>query len=173
MKKEVIISNLILMFFAISLVLLLVSFVYSSVKTTSLEDLTEEKQLHEISEKKFATLKNNMKDWDNVEKEYLEFKDGMVLKFEDFSNFRKNLELLISRNLITKKNFRIEYKKALKNEYIKVNISMKLTGNYESFKKLIYEIGKIDKIVYFRSVKMTGSGSDVRGDFKMEVYLVR
>ncbi len=173
MKKEVIISNLMLMLFAISLVLLLVSFIYSSVKTTSLKDLTEEKQLHEISEKKFMTLKNKMKDWENVEKEYLEFKDNMVLKFEDFSNFRKNLELLINRNSISKKSFRIEYKKALKNEYIKVNITMKLTGNYESLKKLLYEIGKIGKIVFFRSVKMTGSGSDIMGNFKMEVYLVR
>ena len=162
-----------LMLFAVSLVLLSISFIYSSVKTSSLEDLTEEKQIHEISEKKFATLRNNMKDWDNIEKEYLEFKNNMVLKFEDFSNFRKNLELLINRNSISKKNFRIEYKKALKNEYIKVKISMKLAGNYESFKKLIYEISRIDKIVYFRSVKMTGSGSDIRGDFKLEVYLVR
>ncbi|MCK4889226.1 MAG: type 4a pilus biogenesis protein PilO [Candidatus Aminicenantes bacterium] len=173
MRKEVIISNFMLMLFAISLILLSISFIYSSVKTSSLEDLTEEKQIHEISEKKFATLRNNMKDWDNIEKEYLEFKNNMVLKFEDFSNFRKNLELLINRNSISKKNFRIEYKKALKNEYIKVKISMKLAGNYESFKKLIYEISRIDKIVYFRSVKMTGSGSDIRGDFKLEVYLVR
>jgi len=173
MRKEAIISNLMLMFFSISLILFLISFIYSSVKTNSLEDLTEEKQLHEISEKNFAALIDNMKDWENVEKEYLEFKDGIVLKFEDFSKFRKNLELLINRNSISKIDSRIEYKKAMKNEYIKVKISMKLSGTYEGFKKLIYEIGKIDKIVYFRSVKMTASGSGVRGDFKMEVYLVR
>ncbi len=173
MKKEVIISNLILLLLAISLVLFLISFIYSSVKTTSLKDLTEEKQLHEISEKKFSALKNNMKDWENVEKEYAGFKDLMVLRFEDFSNFRKNLELLISRNSISKTDFRIEYKKALKNEYIKVKISMKLTGNYGNLKKFIYEIGKINKIAYFRSVKMIGSGSDIRGNFNIEVYLVK
>lgn len=173
MKKEVIISNLMLMLFSISLVLLIISFTYSSVKTSSLEDLTDEKRMHEISEKNFAALRDNMKDWENIEKEYLEFKDKMVLKFEDFSKFRKNLELLIRSNSISKIDSRIEYKKAMNNEYIKVKISMKLAGDYESFKKLIYEIGKIDKIVYFRSVKMTGSGSDLRGDFKMEVYLVR
>lgn len=173
MKKAIILSNFMLILFITSLVFLLLSFIYSSVKTSALEDLEEEKQLFEISEKKFAAIRNNMKDWENIEKEYLEFKDDLVFRFEDFSNFRKNLEQLIRRNTLSKNGFRVEYKRALKNEFIKVKIYMKLAGNYRSFKKFIYEVNKIDKIAYFRSVKMSGSGSNLRGDFKMEVYLVR
>lgn len=173
MKKAIILSKFIPVLFITSLIFLLFSFIYSSLKTSALQDLEEEKQLFEVSEKRFAAIRKDMKDWENVEKEYLEFKDDLIIRFEDFSKFRKNLELLISRNSLSKSNFRVEYKNALKDEFIKVKIYMKLEGNYRSFKKFIYEVKKIKKIIYFRSVKMSGSESKVRGDLKMEVYLVR
>ena len=114
-----------------------------------------------------------MKDWDNVEREYMEFKDTLVLRFEDFSNFRKNLEQVIRQNSLSKNKFRLEYKRALNNEFIKVKINMKLKGTYENLKKFIYDIRKIEKIAYFHTVRISGAGSVLTGDFKMEVYLVR
>ena len=173
MKNKVIFSNIILVLFAISTLFMLFSFIYSSMKTSSLKDLTVEKELFEKSEKEFITLTNSMKDWDNVEKEYLEFKDKLVLRFEDFSNFRKNLEQVIRQNSLVKQKFGLEYKRALKNEFIKVKISMKLKGAYENLKKFIYDIRKIEKIVYFRTIRIAGKNSPLTGDFNLEVYLVR
>ncbi len=173
MKNKVIFSNIVLILFVISTLFLLFSLVYSSVKTSSLKDLTEEKELFEKSEKEFITLKNSMKDWDNVEKEYMVFKDKLVLRFEDFSNFRKNLEQVIRQNSLVKQKFGLEYKRALNNEFIKVKISMKLKGAYENLKKFIYDIRKIEKITYFRTIRIVGKDSPLTGDFNMEVYLVR
>ncbi len=173
MKKQEILSNFLSILFVLSAIFLFFSFIYSSVKTSSLKDLTEEKELFEKSEKEFVLLKNNMKDWENVEREYIGFKDNLVLRFEDFSNFRKNLEMLIRQNSLLKKKFGLEYKKALNNEFIKVKIVMKLGGTYENLKKFIYDIRKIEKIVYFRTIKISGASPGLTGDFSMEVYLVR
>ncbi|MEN8221846.1 MAG: type 4a pilus biogenesis protein PilO [Acidobacteriota bacterium] len=173
MKKKVLFSNFIFILFVVSISFLLFSLIYSSAKKSSLKDLTEEKELFEKSEKEFTTLRSSMKDWDNVEREYLEFKDNLVLRFEDFSKFRKNLELAIRKNSLSKNKFGLEYKRVLGNEFIKVRINMKLKGAYGNLKRFIYDIRKIEKIVYFRSIRMSGSGSGLMGDFKMEVYLVR
>ncbi len=173
MKKETIFSNAVLMLFVFSVLFILFSLIYSSVKTSSLKDLTEEKELFIKSEEEFETLRNKMKDWDNVEKEYLEFKDKLILKFEDFSNFRKNLELVIRKNSLSKNKFGLEYKRALKNEFIKVKIDMNLKGSYENLKGFIYDIRKMEKIVYFHTIRISGSGTALNGVFKMEVYLVR
>jgi len=173
MKQKILLSNLLLAMLLVSSVFLLFSFVYASMKTSSLQDISEEKQMFESSEKEFTALKNNMKDWENVENEYLGFRDTLVLKFEDFSKFRQNLELIINRNTLSKSKFVIEYKKALDNEYIKVKIHMILNGTYSNLKKFIVDISGINKIAYLRTVRLSGSESVLSGDFNMEVYLVR
>jgi len=173
MKNKTFGVNLILVLFAFSILFLLFSLVYSSVKTSSLKDLTEERELFEKSEEDFRRLKNNMKDWDNVENEYLEFKNKRILRFEDFSKFRSNLELIFRRHNLEKKKFGLEYKGAMNNEYIKVKIQMRLNGRYESLKRFIYDIRNMEKTVFFKFIRIFGAESDLTGNFNMEVYLVR
>lgn len=173
MKSKNYAVKLILALFAFSTLFLLFSLVYSSVKTSSLKDLTEERELFEKSQEDFMILQNNMKDWDNVENEYLQFKDNLMLRFEDFSKFRSNLELIFRRHNLMKKKFSLGYKQAMNNEFIKVKIQMKLKGRYENLKQFIYDIRKMEKTVYFKFIRITGKDSDLTGDFNMEVYLVR
>ena len=65
MKKAIILSKFIPVLFITSLIFLLFSFIYSSVKTSALKDLEEEKQLFEVSEKRFAAIRKDMKDWED------------------------------------------------------------------------------------------------------------
>ena len=173
MKKANTILKAVLIFFLTSAVFLMFSVVYSSIKTSSLKDLSGEKERFEKTRNKYSELRDRMKDWENVENEYLEFKDKYILRFGEFSTFRKNLELLISRNSLSNIQFRIEYKKALRNEFIKVNINLKLAGKYANLKKFIYDIVRMDKMVYFQSIRLSGSGPGVSADLNMGVYLVK
>jgi len=173
MKKIETVSSSIIALFFVSLSFLIFSFVYSSVKKKSLRDITEEKVSFEKSKADFSNLIHKMQDWENVEKEYNSFKNKMVLRFEDFSSFRENLILLINMNSLTKNKFRIEYQKVLHNEYLKVKMDILLDGSYRNLKKFIYDINRIEKIVCFRSITLSGTGSNIKGNFKMEVYLVR
>jgi len=165
--------KLILALFAFSTLFLLFSLVYSSIKTSSLKDLTEERELFEKSQEHFSILQNNMEDWENVEKEYLKFKDTMMLRFEDFSKFRSKLEGIFRKNGLLKNKFSLGYKQALNNEFIKVKIQMKLKGTYDSLKEFLYDIRNMGKTVFFKSIRISGTESDLTGDFSMEVYLVR
>ncbi len=173
MKKIEIISKSILALFFISLSFLVFSFLYSSIKKNSIKDLKKDKTAFEKSKNDSSILLNNMRDWENIEEEYINFKKELILRFEDFSNFRKELESLISMNYLSKAKFRIEYRRVLHNEYIKVKLIFSIEGSYENVKKFIYDIKQIKKIAYFKSVKLSVSGSNIRGSFNMEVYLVR
>ncbi len=173
MKKSNLILNIALIIFLIAIVVFLGSYLYSSLKTSSVKDLNSEEELFKSSKIKFSELRQNFMDWENIEKEYEDFRNILLLKFEDFSEFRGKLNRMIKNNSLSRTKFRIEYKRVLNNEFIKVLMDMRLSGSYFNLKKFINDVHKIDKIVYLKFVKFAGRGNDISADFKMEVYLVK
>ncbi|MEN8152735.1 MAG: type 4a pilus biogenesis protein PilO [Acidobacteriota bacterium] len=173
MDKNKIVIYAALSTFLISIVLIITSFFYTSLKKISVKNIDSRYDTFQARSNEFEKLNNTYIDWQNVGSDFKSFKDKYLIKFDDFPRFRKNLKLAFTRNYLTETGFKLNYSTVLKGELIRTEINFKLSGQYKNIKKFIFDISKMDKIVFFRSVKLQKTNKNIIGDFFMEVYLVK
>jgi len=122
--------------------------------------------------KQIEDIKNELSEYKNFNFEYNKFKEKNFLKYQNFSKFRKDLQELLSRYNFLSAGFNFNGKEIFK-EFIKINLSIKLTGQYRELKRFIYDLMNSDKIIYINSIKLTKTNTNISGNFSVEVYFVK
>lgn len=173
MKKNKIAIYTTLIIFSFSVVLILASFFYTSLKKISVKNIDSHYDTFQTGSKEFEKLIRSFKDWTNIESDFNRFKDKYIIKFGDFPLFRKNLKLTFDRNSLTELDFKINYSEILKGVLIRSGIDFKLSGKYSDIKKFIFDISKMEDIVFFRSLRLKKTNKNIIGNFYLEVYLVK
>jgi len=153
----------------------LFSFIYSSIENVSARSLDEriahfEKEIEKKSKKKaFLSM------WRNIKEVFEKFKNDHLMKMDDFSKFRAELQALIMKNRLGTRDISHKYGLQFGGEIIKVDVNCRVTGTYPNMKKFIYDINKKKKMIVFKKIQLTkgkSMGNSV-GKFSMEVYLAR
>ena len=173
MKKIKYIIRSLIGLLLLSFIFMFFSFAYSSIESISIKNLDKKMNDFRETEKNTSDLEKLSKEWKNIEKSYLKFKNEFLIRLEDLSEFRNELQSLARRNSLRILNIRFQYIPVIRNEVEKAVINLDLEGFYGNMKKFIFEIEEKDKIVFFNSIKMGKTKTNIIGKFVLEVYFVR
>jgi len=156
----------------LSILFLLFSWGYSSLEEISSQNLQSEFQELKSKEKDFFKLEDSLKEWEEIDKFYTKFKQEHLMKFDEFSNFRNDLEKILKKNRLdsSRLNFKIHN---LRDKIVRVSIVFGLSGTYKNIKKFIFDIENNSRLIFLNEVKLSRSKGEISGKFSMEVYFVR
>jgi Tfp pilus assembly protein PilO len=160
--------------FAASLLLCLGSLFYTSFERISYKGFKTTMAEYEEEEREILKIVAYQERWQNIDKEFDQFKDEYLLKIDEFSQFRNRLKSIIMNNRLANKDISHKYRNIF-NDIIKVDLGFTVTGAYPNIKKFIHEIIGDKKLILLRRIELTRSkhGMEITGKFAMEVYLVR
>lgn len=155
-----------------SFLFLLFSWGYSSVEGISSQNLHSEFQELKSKEKDFYKLEGLLKEWEEIGKFYSRFKQDFLMKFDEFPNFRNDLEKIFKENNLdsSQLNFKIQN---LRDNILRVSIVFGLSGTYKNIKKFFFDIENNPHLIFLNDAKLSKSKSEITGKFSMEVYFVR
>ena len=150
------------------------SFLYSSFENVSARSLDERISYREkeiLAEKK---KRASIGRWGNIEKEYKKFKTDYLMKMDEFSTFRNELNGLFLKNRLTSKGVNHRYKRIFR-DVDKVEINFSVTGTYPNIKQFIHDINSKKKMIIIKSIQFKKNKNAGNGlvKFLMEVYLAR
>jgi hypothetical protein len=153
-------------------------FCFISITYTSMENVTA-KSLQERIDKcqkevaKLSKEEASLSDWRNIKKYFDQFKNKYLMRIEQFSQFRDNLPMTFNKYGLQNQVVNYRYKGVF--DYMKVEVSFRVIGTYPNIKRFIHEILNRKEMIVINRVKLTKDNrtSQVLGDFKMEVYLVK
>ncbi len=172
MNRKDIFTKLVIIVFAITILFFLFTKVLILIKNNTyanadkkIEKLLEKKEKLQETEKALGEYKN----FGSV---YNKIKQERFFKYKDISVFRKMLQQLLSQYNFQSSSYNFSGKEILK-EFIRVPLSIKLTGQYKDLKKFIYDINKMKKFININSMKFQKAKSNITGSFSMEVYFVK
>jgi Tfp pilus assembly protein PilO len=175
MKKNKFVMYAVSGVFVASLLFGVFSFIYSSIENISARG--HEKKMSELKEKQeeAAGAQKQYSQWQNIDKTYEKFKDDYLMKIDDFSEFRNELNVIFMKN-------RLEARGGVNHKYtkgpsdiIKIQISFTVSGSYPNIKRFIHDIANKEKIIPIKEIQFATSKTpgDIVAKFSMEVYLVR
>jgi len=172
MKKINIIIYTVSAFFVLSVLFLLISFGYSSLEKLSVGTLDDQAKELEKKEAQFNELEMSGKEWKNIDQIYAQFKEGHLLKFSEFPEFRNQLETMLQQNSLEslRKGYNI---KNLFEGIVQVTIDFSVQGSYANIKRFIHLIERDPKMVFFRSLNLNKGKTDIMGKLSMEAYFVK
>lgn len=173
MKKINILIYILLVFFMLSLCTFIFSTIYSPFKVNSLKNI-------DLKFKDYSDLKQNLKklekkysDWKKIESEYHSGKNKFYMRFDGFSKFRRNLKSNFNKFGLDENGLKVDYKKILKGEFIRSSVKFQISGSYEKIKKMIFELQKIDKLIFIKNLRIfRRNGNRIFCSILLEVILV-
>ncbi len=172
MKKINIIIYAIGAFFALSVLFLVFSFGYSSIEMLSVGGLGNQAKELEKKETQFLELEMSGKEWKNIDQIYSQFKDGHLIKFSEFPEFRNQLETMLRQNSLEslRKSYNI---KNLFEGIVQVTIDFNVRGSYANIKRFIHLVEQDPKMVFFKNLNLNKAKTDIMGKLSMEAYFVK
>lgn len=172
-KNSIIILYSLVGLFLFSLGFFIISFVYSSIENISVMGFTSRIDEYNRREKEFLKLEENYNDWQNIDKLFAQFKKEYIIKFDNYPDFRDELQSVLSRNGLQLSDTRHKYKNIMEDLRV-IFLDFKLTGSYMNIKKFILEMESKNKMVVFKDLYLTKKDSiNVSARISMEVYFVR
>jgi len=161
---------------ALSFLFCLFSLAYSSIESVSAQSLQDELLEYEKKEKQAAAIEAVHKRWQNIHSEFQQFKTEFLMKMDDFSQFRDQLKMMLSKNqLALQGGVGYSYKRVFASDIIKVDVGFKLIGTYPNIKRFIHEILNKEKLILLKGFDLDSGklAGEIAGKFAMEVYLVK
>lgn len=158
----------------ISLFFCLVTLGYSSVERVSSQSLAQQLEEYEQKEKEAAEFEAYHKRWQNIAKEFEDYKNRFLMGMDELSGFRNELETILRKNSLNNLGIKYAYKEVFA-DVIRVSIKFTAQGSYQALKHFIRDIRVHKKLVVIRGMELGKSkrGPEISGEFSMEVYLVR
>ncbi len=163
--------------FAVCLVFFVVAAIYSSVDRMSGGNIKERLAEYETIIQNATTRETSRSQWRNIDDIFKKFKNDYLLKMDDYSQLRTELQVILNKNrlrLIGRKGMRHEYSSTFP-DIIRVTITFSAAGIYPDFKRFIHEITTQTypkKMVLFRNIQISKKEQgEIIGDFAMETYL--
>lgn len=160
--------------FVLSLIFCIVTLAYSSVERVSSKSLAQQLEEYEKKEKEAAEFEAYHKRWQNIDKEFEDYKSRFLMSMDELSGFRNQLEAMLRKNSLNNMGISYGYKEIFP-DVIRVGVKFTAQGSYQALKHFIRDIRIQKKLVVIRDVAMGKNkrGPEISGEFSMEVYLVR
>ena len=156
-----------------SLGFFIISFVYSSIENISVMGFTSRIDEYNRREKEFLKLEKDYNDWQNIDEIFAKFKEDYVIKFDDYPDFRNELQSVLARNGLQISDTKHKYRNIMEDIRV-ISLDFKLRGSYMNVKKFILEMENKNKMVLFKDLYLTKKESiNVCARISMEVYFVR
>ncbi len=163
-----------LIFFILSLCIFIFSLIYTPLKQNSLKNIDLNLKNYQELLKKNRIKEKKLKEWNTVESSYQEGKKKYFMKFSEFSKFRNDLNDFFVKLRLNERGLKVGYRKISGGEFIRASIIFKISGNYKNIKRLIFEVLKIDKLVFIKKATLSKQNDDlISGNFILEVILVQ
>lgn len=158
--------------FILSFLFLITSFAYSSIKSISAQGIKAEILNFKKKENDFRNLEKSFQEWKEIETTYNRFKDEYLIKFEDFSQFRNELQSMLRKNELKPVKMDYQISNFFK-DIVKVGINFTVRGNYKNIKRFSFELENKIEMIVLQSINLVRTKTNIVGQFKMEVYFVR
>lgn len=171
-KNSVIVFYGLVGLFLVSLAFFVLSFLYSSFENISVMGFKSRLDEYNRKEKEFVKLEATYTEWKNMDKVYAQFKDDYLVKFNDYPNFRNELQSVLMGNAIRLVDMKQKYRNMM-TDLRRVTIDLQLVGSYTNLKKFIFEMENKNSMVIFKELQLSKRDAvNIYAKISMEVYFV-
>ncbi len=159
---------------AFSCIFFIFAAAYSSIETITVKSLESRSIEYEDKAEDFSTLESLYNEWKNMDQIYSQFKNDYLIKFDDYPNFRNEMQSIFSQNGLQVLKMNHRYKNLFE-DIRQVSIDLQVVGNYRDIKRFIFEIENKGQMVFFDNISLSKYevGDRAMGKISMEVYFVR
>ncbi|MGD2085293.1 MAG: hypothetical protein PVH61_03830 [Candidatus Aminicenantes bacterium] len=151
----------------------IISLAYTSMENITAKGLQDridrcKKELAQLSKEEAS-----LSDWRNIGKYFDQFRNGYLMKMEDYSQFRDNLRITFNKYGLQNNVVNHSYKQVF--GYRKVTVSFTVEGTYPQLKRFIHDILNRKEIIVIKQIKLSKGKrpTTITGHFNLEVYLVK
>lgn len=152
---------------------MILSFVYTSVEGHSASDFNKRLNRLKKKEAELQAKEQTSREWINIDKSYLDFKQQCLLQFADLSKFRSNLIVQMRRNMLDHSSLNIRYPADSKGNIGQVIYDFSLNGTYANIKRFIHELEGNKKMILVRQITMGKTRRDIQAKFVLEAFYVK
>jgi|GEM_PF-4359037 len=115
-------------------------------------------------------IKQNQKEWDEIEAEFSAFKKQRFIPKIDFYTFRQNLEMMIRNNNLKKVSLRFDAKEKTMIDTEKIRFHVNIVGDYPSIKRFIEGLEDLPWMVLLDQAQLKLDNSQVEALLDLEVH---
>ena len=159
--------------FILSGLFCIISLSYTSMENVTAKGLQDRIDTCKEELAQLSKEEASLSQWRNIAKYFKQFENDYLMKFEDFSQFRDNLRITISKYGLQNKSVSHSYTDVF--DYIKVRVTFSVEGTYPQIKRFIHDILSRKELIIIKQIKLTKDKNTTRvsGSFELEVYLVK
>ncbi len=110
--------------------------------------------------------------WEQVPAELERFNQGTIPSFDEFPDFRNQLQRRISGSGLTTLKFTYSMR-PVQNRLQRVTLEFSLSGPYAAIKRFVYQTEQQKEMVYLKSIQMRKTREGIISNFSMEAFFER
>lgn len=159
--------------FALSCIFFIFTIAYSSIESITVKSLQSRADEYQARAKEFSELEATYKEWKNMDQIYGRFKKDYLIRFDDYPDFRNEMQKIFNQNGLQVMKMNHKYKNLFQ-DVRRVAIDLQVAGTYRNIKRFIFELENKSEMILFENISLSKyeSSNRAQGKINMEVYFV-